>query len=234
MWDIFFISYGESNCESNWRRLCEFHPNAKRIHGITGIDRAHRTVNELADTPYFWVIDGDNYLLRPLEWQEEPDVDLLMFKTVDPLCDDLTALGAPKLWRTGSFINRDMSRGDFTLYSVKTKRVVDHHFTIGLYNATPWETWKTAFRHVVKLSSVILGTRDPQYATNIDRYLHNWRNTQHHPGANSRWAYLGYCDAIEYSRIHNPNMAELNRINNYRWLKQYWDGKYHSSAQTTK
>jgi len=81
IWDIFFISYDESNCESNWRRLCEFHPNAKRIHGISGIDRAHRTVNELATTPYFWVIDGDNYLLSPLVWEEELDVDLIMFKT---------------------------------------------------------------------------------------------------------------------------------------------------------
>lgn len=224
MWDIFFISYSESNCEQNWQQLCNFHPSAKRLHGIKGIDIAHRTANQLANSTFFWVIDGDNYLIRPLEYKEIPDVDLLMFKTIDPLCDDTTSLGAPKLWRKNSFINSDMSRGDFTLFSVKTKRVLDDIFTIAKYNVTPWETWKTSFRHCVKLMSVILN--NDQRSPNVEKYLINWRSTKNHNGENAIWAWRGYVDAEEYVAQHNPDMTELNRINDYVWLKNFFNTRW--------
>jgi len=226
MWDIFFISYTESNCESNWLRLLEFHPKARRLHGITGIHRAHIAANSLCETPFFWVIDGDNYLFQPLEYAESITVDLLMFHTVDPLSTDTTALGAPKLWRRDSFINHDMSKGDFTLFSVKTKKVIPHTFSINQYNVTAWEAWKTSFRHCVKLLSPILGTSDPRYATNINKYLENWRSTKHSMGQNSEWAYCGYLDAEEWVNHCDGNMDELNLINDYRWLENYWREKY--------
>lgn len=226
MWDIFFISYQESNCEQNWRRLLEFHPDAKRIHGIKGIHNVHLSANLLSQTEFFWTVDGDNYLLKPLKIVELPEVDLTIFHSEDPLCPETTALGSVKLWRKDSMINKDMSKGDFTLFSTATKKVIPDCFGISIYNATPFETWKTSFRHCVKLLSCILQSRDPKYATNINRYIANWKNTQNSAGLNANWAYKGFLDAEDYVKIYDNNMTELNKINDYKWLNNFWSTKY--------
>lgn len=222
MFDIFFISYQESNCEQNWRRLLDFHLDAKRIHGITGIHNVHLAADALSQTDFFWTVDGDNYLLKPLKINCVPEVDLTIFHSKDPLCIDSTALGAVKLWRKGRMIHRDMSKGDFALFSTQTKKVVPDCYSITIYNATPYETWKTSFRHCVKLLSCILQSRDPKYATNINRYIDNWRNTQNVNVLNSNWAYQGFLDAQAYVKIHDNNISELNKINDYKWLSEFW------------
>ena len=64
--DIFFMSFRESNAEENWLRTKELHPKAIRLHGIQGIDQIHLLCNQLSKTEFFWTIDGDNYLTKPL------------------------------------------------------------------------------------------------------------------------------------------------------------------------
>ena len=49
--NVFFMSYNESNCETNWKKILSFHPNAIRLHGIQGIDKVHNTADNLATTP---------------------------------------------------------------------------------------------------------------------------------------------------------------------------------------
>jgi len=223
-WDIFFISFHESNCEQNWDRLLTFHPDAKRLHGITGIDRAHIAANNLAQTKFFWVVDGDNYLTDELCYNETIDVDLLMFHTMDPLLNLKTSLGAVKLWRKDSFINHDMGKGDFTLFSVKTKLVLPNCYSISKYNCTPYETWKTAFRHCVKLLSIILSTR--KHSTKREEFIQNWQATKHSTELNAKWAYQGYLDAGKYVKLHDNNLTELNKINDYTWLEQQFKNAY--------
>lgn len=220
LWDIFFISFRESNCEENWCRLISLHPSAKRLHGIQGIDRAHNAANSLATTEFFWVVDGDNYIIDPLIYNNIPEVDLLMFNTLDPLTNDSTSLGAVKLWRKDSFINKDMSQGDFTLFSVKTKKVLPNILSVSNYNSTPFEAWKTSFRHCVKLLSVILSTR--KHATNREKFIENWQSTQNSTGLNANWAYKGYLDARDYVKLYDNNLQQLNKINDYDWLEQYF------------
>ena len=224
MMDIFFISYRESNAEENWLRVKSLHRDAIRIHGVSGIDRIHLACNSLATTEFFWTVDGDNSLTQRLVWVEPIDVDLLMFKAIDPLSDETTSLGAVKLWRRDSFINKDMSKGDFTLNATATKRVVDDVFSVTAYNASKFDAWKTSFRHCVKLLSVILSTR--RSADNINMYLDRWRATKHCYAENAGWAYQGYLDAVRYVERYDNNMVELNKINDYDWLQQYFEDSH--------
>lgn len=224
MWDIFFISFAEFNCEHNWLRLIEFHPNAKRIHGIVGIDRAHIACNNLSTTKYFWTVDGDNYLLKPLTLDHIPELDLIMFKSLDPFTKNTTGLGAVKLWRKDSFINTDMSKGDFCLNAVKDKTIIDHYFSISNYNLNKYDCWKTAFRHCVKLQSKILNNRSD--ANSLDKYIEDWQNTKTSTEQNAAWAYQGYLDSVEYIKLVNDDFTQLNKINNYEWLANYYKQKY--------
>ena len=221
-YQVFFISYNESNQEKNWIRCKTLHPDAIRIHGVTGIDRVHVACDSLATTEYFWTVDGDNWLLEPLTWTEPITVDLLMFHAVDPITRGRTKLGGVKLWHTGHMINKDMSKGDFCLNATAEKLSPEHEFSETRYNATPYEAWKTAFRHCVKLLSVIIQSRPLAESTN--HYLEQWRNCQNlNNGKNNAiWCYQGYLDAEEYVRKYDNNFTELYKINDYDWLKNHF------------
>jgi hypothetical protein len=223
--DIFFISYNESNCEENWLQLLSFHNNAKRIHGIKGIDRAHMVCNNLSTTEYFWTVDGDNWLTRSLEFSIDGACDLYMFKSTDPIHGGPTLLGGVKLWRKNSIVNDNMSKGDFSLNATTNKKIIESSYSITRYNSSKYDAWKTAFRHCVKLSSDIFRSRPN--AKNLDFYLEQWSKTKDldNNDNNAAWCYRGYCDALEFTTNHK-SFEKLNLINDYQWLEQFFKYKY--------
>ena len=225
--DIFFISFKESNCEDNWKRLLEYHPDAIRLHGIVGINNVHLACEHIAKSDYFWTVDGDNFVTEKLIYRDPIDWDLLMFKAVDPLHDTLTLLGGVKLWKKGSMIEKTMQKGDFTLNATAKKRVIEKSYSITRYNDSPFDAWKTSFRHCVKLSSVLF--RNRPNAKNIDTYLEQWKNSQDSKEKNSLWAYRGYVDALAYTEKFDNNLEELLKINDYEWLENYYRKNHGSS-----
>lgn len=225
--DIFFISFKESNCEENWDRVKYLHPMAIRLHGIQGIDKVHNTCDMLCSNEYFWTVDGDNYLTNVLNWDNPINHDLLMFKATDPIHKNLTLLGGVKLWKKGSIINKDMSKGDFSLNATKSKIVLDYSFSETRYNSSPYDAWKTAFRHCVKLMSIIFRSRPN--AKNIDSYIEQWKDCINVPALNSNWCYQGYLDAVEYVKVYDNNIEHLNYINDYEWLDCFFKDKHGAS-----
>ena len=223
--NIFFMSYKESNAEDNWIRVKFLHKDAIRLHGITGIDSVHMLCNQLSKTDYFWTVDGDNWLLTALDYNYNSiNTDLVIFKAVDPLQKKLTGLGGVKLWRKDHFVNKDMSKGDFTLNATKDKIILDKAFSETRYNSSPFDAWKTAFRHCVKCMTVIFRSRP--LAKNLDTYIAQWRNCQYINELNANYAYLGYLDAVDYSKKFDNNIVELSKINDYNWLENYFNAKY--------
>lgn len=223
--DIFFMSYREANAEENWLRTIELHPKAIRLHGIQGIDKIHMLCNQISKTKFFWTIDGDNWLTEKLEFDYSAIfTDLVLFNAIDPLQDTTTLLGGLKLWKTNKFINTDMSKGDFTLNATKDKQVLDKVFSETRYNYSPFDAWKTSFRHCVKCMSVIFRSRPG--AKNVDRYIEQWKSCKDISRLNANWAYNGYTDAKDYSEKYGTDLTELNKINDYDWLEQYFKTKY--------
>lgn len=223
--DIFFMSFRESNAEDNWLRTKELHPKAIRLHGIQGIDQIHLLCNQLSKTEFFWTIDGDNYLTKPLTFNyNDIFADLVMFQTYDPLHDNTTLLGGLKLWRTNKFINTDMSKGDFTLNATKDKQIIEETLSESRYNSSPFDAWKTSFRHCVKCMTVIFRNRPG--AKNLDHYIKQWKKCGEIDKLNSEWAYKGYLDAKEYSEKYDNQLDELYKINNYDWLESYFNEKH--------
>lgn len=223
MYDIFFISFNESNQEVNWQRVRELHSSAMRIHGVKGIDKVHVACNNLATTEWFWTVDGDNWLVEPLEWDITEDVDLLMFHAFDPITTVWTKLGGVKLWRTNSLINTTMDKGDFCLNATKSKLSPSKAFSFTNYNATPYEAWKTSFRHCVKLMSFII--KDRPLAKNVDFYLNHWKACKDLDNGtnNAIWSYRGYEDAAKYVEQNNHIPENIFMINNYQWLRDYFN-----------
>ena len=213
--------------ESNWLRCKELHPNAIRIHGVKGIHKVHLICEDLAETDYFWTVDGDNWLTEKLEITETPETDVTLFKAIDPLWNNDTPLGSVKLWRKGRIINKDMSNGDFTLYATQTKSTKHKVLSISKYNEYPFDAWKTSFRHCVKMLSCFFN-HNPDFFM-IEYYLGQWKNSCNSTAVNSNWAYQGYLDAVEYAKLYENNLTELHKINDYDWLESYYKSKYESN-----
>ncbi len=57
--DIVFISYDEPQADRHWMDLKGKRPDAKRVHGVTGIDRAHKYAARASASEYFVTVDGD-------------------------------------------------------------------------------------------------------------------------------------------------------------------------------
>lgn len=221
--NIFFISFNESNQETNWARVLDLHPDAIRLHGIKGIDKVHLACNDLCSTENFWTVDGDNWLLEELIWDVGVPADLLLFNALNPLNGLPTNLGGVKLWKKDSIINKDMSKGDFCLNATAKKMSLRKVFSRTDYNNTAYEAWKTAFRHCVKLLSSIFKSRPSlNYA---DEYLEQWKrcDTLDNGVNNARWAHQGYLDAVEYVE---DTANDIHNINNYQWLKNYFNERY--------
>lgn len=225
MMDIFFISFNECNRETNWARVQELHPNSMRLHGIKGIDRVHLLCDQISTSEYFWTVDGDNYLTDKLEYNDPIDVPLIMFKALDPIHKTLTSLGGVKLWKKGSIVNPGMNKGDFCLNATSSKKVLDRSYSITTYNASPFDAWKTSFRHCVKLLSIIFKSRPN--ASNLDYYINQWKSCKESMELNSSWAYQGYIDAEQYVKVCNDNLEMLYKINDYDWLTEYYYELHH-------
>jgi hypothetical protein len=209
MYDVFFICYDESNREENWQRVLEFHPNAKRIDAVKGINNSHIMCNELSTTSHFWTVDGDNWLLEELNHTETKDEDLIFYTAIDCIDKSVSTIGAVKLWKKNSIINPDMSKGDFCKNATKNSAVILKSLSIHKYDATPYEAWRHTFRHCVKCFAGIL----PREALVV--YL---SNVMKHKRLNQH-SYRGYLDAKEYVKICNGDFNKINLINDYDWLK---------------
>jgi hypothetical protein len=122
-----------------------------------------------------------------------------------------------------------MSKGDFCLNATKEKRSPLKVLSRTDYNATPYEAWKTSFRHCVKLMSSIIASRP--LAANRSDYLEHWKSTEHKDTGsnNALWAYKGYLDAVEYVELYNNDCQKLFNINNYQWLKEFFYNRYYDN-----
>jgi hypothetical protein len=213
-YDIFFISYHESNAEENWERVLSLHPSAIRISNIQGINNAHNKCNELSKTKKFWTIDGDNWLLHKLPMDHiilSQDSDLIYFNSIDPIDGHVGSVGGIKLWTKDKIINNNMSKGDFCKYATKSSIVIQRTLSEHRYNATPFESWCHSFRHMVKCFSGIITK---------DRLQQNIDIIEKHKSLD-KWSYRGYLDAKKYVQECRGDFDKINLINDYDWLNAY-------------
>lgn len=218
MFDVFFISFDESNKEENWNRLLEFHPEAKRVDGVKGINEAHLMCNQNCTTSYFWTVDGDNFLLKSLSLPYEPREDLIMFKSIDGIDATISTVGAVKLWKKDSIVNKSMAKGDFCLNATKQYEEKQKVFSIHKYANTPYEAWKHTFRQTVKCYSGILPSSALEH---IELTAPKHKDLNVH-------SYQGFLDAKEYVQECEGLFYKINLINDFDWLKSKYSKKMQS------
>lgn len=218
-YDIIFISYNEPNADKNYERVKSRFENVKRVHGVKGIHRAHIEAAKLSTTPMFWVVDGDAEIVDNFNFElVMPSYDfdaVCVWRSKNPINNLEYGYGGIKLLPTAQTLAMDVNSADMTTSISKKFKPINEVSNITVFNTDPFNTWKSAFRECVKLSSTVIQSQ--VNAETADR-LHIWCTDA--SGDYAKDALNGANAGKEYGLNNADNLPALLKINDFDWLEQ--------------
>jgi len=216
--DIIFISYNEPNADENYEKLRQRFPRSKRIHGVKGIHQAHIAAARLSTTDMFWVVDGDALIVDDFNFDyniPRRDVNVVhVWQSINPINDLIYGYGGVKLLPKKLTENMNTNSIDMTTSISNRFKAKLSVSNVTSFNTDPFNTWKSAFRECVKLSSRSINGQIDQETT--DR-LNIWCTV----GIDSlygEYAIKGACAGKEFGLKYSTDKSMLSKINDWEWL----------------
>jgi hypothetical protein len=225
MYDIVFISYHEPNAEENFNDLYTryntvgvFGDRVKRVKDVKGIHNAHVEAAKLANTSYFYVVDGDAKVVQDFKFAhtaEETDV-VHVYRSSNPINNLTYGYGGIKLLPTTLTLNMDTTTNDMTTSISDKFKVMNEVSNITAFNTDAFSTWKSAFRDCAKLSSkTIKGQKNDE----TEKRLHIWTTV----GGDVPFGKYAIAGAVAGRDFGLSSESDLQLINNFDWLKEQFD-----------
>ena len=218
MYDIVFISYGEANADSNWDKLKQQYPMAKRVKDVKGIHQAHVAGAKKCFTKMFWVVDGDAQIVDDFKFDHEVssyDLDCVhVWRARNPVNGLEYGYGGVKLLPRMLTLKMDTTTNDMTTSISDKFKAMPEVSNITAFNTDPLSTWRGAFRECAKLASK---TIQGQLEEETNERLKTW--TTHADGIHSRYALRGANAGMQFGLSVG---ADLGLINNFEWLEQQY------------
>lgn len=242
MFRIVFISYQEPNADDNWKNLKSRFPDALRSHGIVGIHNAHKasagnllnyrdylnsliienpTSNPIFDHynySHFWVVDGDSTVVDDFNFEAPADLwddAVYVYQAKNPVNGLSYGYGGIKLLPIEATANMLLGNVDMTTSISKHFFPVNKIASVTNFNTDPFNTWKSAFRECVKLSSAVI---DRQQQQETDFRLNGWC-TLNDVVPYGFYSYTGSLAGKEYGADNKNNPEALKKINDFGWLE---------------
>jgi hypothetical protein len=218
IYDIIFVSYNEPNADQNWSNLLNRFPTAKRVHGVKGIHNAHIQSARISTTSMFWVVDGDSQILDDfdLDYVVQPwDKDsVFVWKSKNPVNNLIYGYGGVKLLPKELTLKLDTLTVDMTTSISKKFNSMDAVSNLTVFNTDPFNTWKSAFRECVKLSSKVI---DGQIDNETEHRLNVWC-TIGSDKSYGEYSIKGALMGKEFGLKHFNDKHMLSKINDWGWL----------------
>jgi hypothetical protein len=195
------------------------------VHGVKGIHQAHIAAAKLSTTPMFWVVDGDAVIEDHFKFNlllPRYDTDIVhVWLSRNPVNDLKYGYGGVKLLPKHLTENMDIDQIDMTMSISNKFKVVQEVSNITAFNTDPFNTWKSAFRECVKLSSRPL-TQGYQEETE-DRLI-TWCNI----GVDQSYGEYALAGARAGKQFGIDNIAnpeQLVKINDFDWLQEQFQNQ---------
>jgi hypothetical protein len=218
--DVVFISYNEQDAESNWQRVLEKAPWAKRVSGVKGIFEAHKAAAKLAQTDMFYVVDGDAYLVDNWQFNYQPgifDRDCTYIWYAKNSVNNLTyGYGGVKLFPRKKLLEKESWSTLDLSTSVSDKiKIIETVSNYTNFNTDPFSTWRSVFRECVKL--FVSNYEHPEtfeHQLRLDQWLEPKKDIEYSDiildAANK---------AVEFARSNVKKKKQLVKINDRDWLE---------------
>ena len=188
--DVVYVSNGEKNADLNWDRLKKLCPRAKRVDGVNGRAEAYKACAELSDTDWFLNVFAKCQVLDDFDFSWQPDYmqndKHYIFDAHNPVTDLTYGHMGIIAYNKQLVLDCDKWGLDFTLSMPHASVPVTA--SIADYATTPYETWRTAFREVVKLTQQ--SDIESQYR------LQQWLTVGN--GDMGMWSMQGAKDAVDF------------------------------------
>lgn len=231
MIDIFFLSYDEDFADVNFDLLKLVAPNAKRVHGISGIFEAHQECARRSKTSHFYVVDADAVIEEDFTFKFTPNPTrdaypgvpetecVYVWRSRNPINDLVYGYGGVKLFPRQRLLDVSEWTVDMTT-SIGAPLVPKFQISnITAFNTDPFNTWKSAFRECAKLASAIIPNSD-----NIDN--ENRLQVWCEQGADrpfGKYCIQGANQGREFGTFYKNNANALKKINDFEWLRKVFN-----------
>ena len=222
-YDVVFISFNEEYADNNYQRLVThagvMQNNVLRVSGVKGIHQAHIAAAELATTNMFYVVDADaiiseNFKFNLLLSEKENDI-VHVWRSQNPVNRLEYGNGGVKLLPRELTLNLDVASTDMTTSISSKFKVMPTVSNITKFNTSPFNTWRSAFRECVKLSSgVIHGDELAESQVRLNTWLYRGGDSEF-----GEYAKGGASAGQWYGTTYKDNPEELSKINDYEWLE---------------
>jgi hypothetical protein len=220
MYDIFFISYDEPNADYNWKLLKNRFNFSKRIDKVDGIFNAHTMASRKSLTTMFYVVDGDAEVLEKFNFDyivSKYDENIThIWRSINPINELVYGYGAIKLFPKSVFQNeRQLLSPDITTGVSSNIKIINEISNITRFNTDPFNTWKSAFRECVKLSSkIISGQKDNETLKRLEIWCSVGEDAPY-----GKYSIIGAKMGKEFGTIYKDDLTMLRKINDWDWLK---------------
>ena len=223
MYDVFFLSYDELNADANYERLKSKVANAKRIHGVSGILNAHKACAKKSLTKYFFVVDGDSYIVDDFNFiidksniQEDK---VLVWRAINPVNKLVYGYGGIKLLPKKLILSKSELIVDMTTSLSGNFGIVDEIASITKFNTSPFNAWRGAFRECVKLSSK---TIDRQKEDQTQERLDVWCSINYN-AEYGEYVLKGANSGRNFGLTYKNDVNKLKLINDFSWLREQYN-----------
>lgn len=241
-YDIFFLSYKESNKEKHWYQLKKRFPQSRRVCGLKGIGLAHQTCSQLSKTSFFFVVNADNEILKDFHFEINHPLKkaVYVYRSINPCKNLIYGFGAVKLFpKNTNFLfshSIDVSSSLKVPYQVLPEIASVTHF-----NSSPLEAWRGAFRECAKLSSQCIHQQKSKESlsrlnlwnfkslnTNLKKNLSAYKNNHH-----QYYVDLGAYQGRQYGEKYKHSKTRILKINDFDWLESFFNKNIKNKKTST-
>lgn len=222
-YSILFIHNNEPEAEDNLAKIRERFPRVQVLNGAQGIHNAHIIAAKMAQTDYFWAVDGDAVInpefnfTHDIPFYEQPTVRV--FRAINPINKLVYGHGGVKLLPRLATMRMRKGNVDMTTSISPLYKPVNIVANIHKFNTDAFSTWRTAFRECVKLSSQVIDRQESEVT--LER-LYIWCSVgmEEHYG---REAINGALMGKLYGEKNKDDSEKLKLINDYEWLREKYE-----------
>jgi hypothetical protein len=223
--DIVFISYDEPDADDNWEVLCKRFPQAKRVHGVAGMERALEAAANTSTTSWYYAVFAKTKLHESFDFSYVPDY---MQQPKHYIFNSLNTVNGLEYGHMGIVMYncngvRELNRrADFGIdYTLSfPHESVPLLSCYGSFDQSPYHTWRTAFRESAKLAYFehVKPTVEGAYRLNV------WLTVAN--GDYAEWSMRGAEDGTEFFEQSGRELDILKQSFKWEWLRTYFVNKY--------
>ena len=163
----------------------------------------------------FYVVDGDAVIEEDFYFDYKvplKDMDAVhVWRSKNPVNNLVYGYGGVKLLPRELTLNMNIGTADMTTSISNRFRPMEQISNVSAFNTTPFDTWKSAFRECVKLSSKVI---DRQEDAETEARLDAWCKSDDLIAVNGALA------GRKYGNENKNNKEAIFKINDFAWLEE--------------